>query len=166
MEFKLRKISLVAAMLLLMMTINGNAAGAKRGYGMAGCGLGALALGDEPGKIQILAATLNNLVSPQTSAISTGTSNCTDYSGDVAESLYIDGNREALKVDVSRGHGETLAALLNLYGCSANGTVGSQLQNNYGVIFNSNAQMLPAADINSSIKSVIRSSDNRCASHI
>ena len=45
-------------------------------YGLAGCGIGALVFEDKTGKIQLVAATLNGISSHQTSALSSGTSNC------------------------------------------------------------------------------------------
>lgn len=105
-------------------------------YGMAGCGLGALALGDQPGKIQILAATLNNLVSPQTSAITSGTSNCYEGSSQQQASLFIAVNQEALKNDISRAGGETLSGLSQILQCADSDRLGATLQQNYGKIFN------------------------------
>src|SRR6266511_1273208 len=45
-------------------------------YGAAGCGLGAMAFKDQPGGIQIIAATLNDICANQTFGITFGTSNC------------------------------------------------------------------------------------------
>jgi hypothetical protein len=132
-------------------------------YGMAGCGIGALVIGDKPGKIQILAGILNNLISPQTSAITSGTSNCYDVGAEAATNEYIDSNRQALEADVARGNGETLAGLLRLYGCNDQSQAGAQLQGHYSRIFApvGNGAM-PAAVINSQIKSVIRTNSVNC----
>lgn len=59
-------------------------------YGMAGCGLGSLVFQDQPGKIQIVAATVNNIVSPQTSAITSGTSGCYEDGSASAKLDYIE----------------------------------------------------------------------------
>src|SRR5690349_9857353 len=68
--------------------------GTKGRYGDAGCGLGALAFGDQQGPIQIVAATLN-ATGVQTFAITTGTSNCHGISGSQTSRIFIEANREA-----------------------------------------------------------------------
>ena len=130
-------------------------------YGMAGCGLGALAFKDQPGMIQIAAGILNNIISPQTSAITSGTSNCSDAGSDSALNEFIDGNRDSLKTDIARGQGESLSGLLSMMGCADTQVTGSTLQSHYGQIFNE-APIAPAADINSHIKSVIRTNNLSC----
>lgn len=112
-------------------------------YGMAGCGLGALVFKDEPGKIQIVAATINNIVSPQTSAITSGTSGCFEDSGAMAQLNYIETNKEALKVDAARGSGETLNGLSTLLNCSDSAAFGNEIKANYNSIFiNENTQSI------------------------
>ena len=101
-----------------------------QGYNMAGCGLGAMALGSEPGKGRALAsALLNSFVFPQTFAISTGISNCGESANKKASLEFIDGNKEALKNDVARGNGETISALSNILGCK-NSNFSATLQKN------------------------------------
>ncbi|MBN8536915.1 MAG: DUF3015 family protein [Deltaproteobacteria bacterium] len=107
-------------------------------YGMAGCGLGALVFQDQPGKIQIVAATLNNIVSPQTSAITTGTSNCYEGSRDEVSLRFIENNKTALKDDVARGQGETLDGLMTIWACKEKNSVQMNLKQNYNNIFESN----------------------------
>ena len=88
-------------------------------YGMAGCGLGSLVLGHVPGKAQILAVTTNNIYGNQTSGITSGTSNCTEY-GHEEYALtidYINANKQNILVDIARGEGEALKGLATLYGC-------------------------------------------------
>jgi len=123
-------------------------------YGSAGCGLGALIFKDEPGKIQILVATINNLISPQTSAITSGTSNCYEDGGREEASLFIAVNREALKNDISRGNGETLSSLSALLGCSDTDQLGTTLRSNYQNIFPT-SQASPD-EINRAIGTTIR----------
>lgn len=123
-----RKLLLMVALMLSVKTFAAN-------YGMAGCGLGALAFKDEPGKIQIVAATLNNIFSPQTSAITSGTSNCYEEGGSAMNVKYIETNKVALKEDVSRGQGETLAGLITLMGCQNDSAVKSELKTNFQSIF-------------------------------
>ena len=106
-------------------------------YGMAGCGIGGLVFKDQPGMIQVVAATLNNIISPQTSAISSGTSGCYEVRGQQAQVEYIDTNKIALKADVARGNGETLDGLMTMLGCKEVNAVKMEIKNDYKNIFNS-----------------------------
>jgi hypothetical protein len=106
-------------------------------YGMAGCGVGSLVFQDQPGGIQIAAATTNNLISPQTSAITSGTSGCYDTESRSAYVNYIEINKLALKLDVSRGSGETLDSLLAMLKCKNNSNVKLEIKNNFNGIFKS-----------------------------
>lgn len=108
-------------------------------FGMAGCGLGSLIFADQPGKIQIVAATINNAVSPQTSAITSGTSGCYEEQGSSASLNYIETNIVSLKEDAARGQGETIEGLMTLLGCSQSPSVKSEIKSNYQQIFNSNS---------------------------
>jgi hypothetical protein len=123
-------------------------------YGMAGCGLGAMAFKDQPGKIQIVAATLNNLISPQTSAITSGTSNCVG-NPQTASAMFITVNQQALRTDISRGNGESIASLSKILNCSDADQLGTSLQKNYSTIFP--AENTSATQINDSIRSTIKS---------
>ncbi len=127
-------------------------------YGMAGCGLGSMIFEDQPGKIQILAVTTNDIVVPQTSAISTGSMNCNDSPTTAAVGKYIEVNQVALQKDVAKGNGETLSALLTLWKCDSQSEVGSTLQKNYSEIYNSNN--LPAAQVQESMTKVLSSGTN------
>lgn len=120
-------------------------------YGMAGCGLGSIVFEDKPGKVQIVAAILNDWGS-QTSAITTGTSNCTEGSGSMADLKYIEDNREALKSEVARGGGETVLGLLNIWGCEA--SAASTLKSNYASIFSE--QNLAVVQVSDSMKSALK----------
>jgi hypothetical protein len=106
-----------------------------QGYGMAGCGLGSIVFGDKPGMIQVVAATVNG-TGYQTFAITSGTSNCAEGDAHRNASLFIEVNRQALKKDASRGNGETLANLSQIYGCKNAQGFGQSLQQNFEVIFN------------------------------
>ena len=105
-------------------------------YGMAGCGVGGMVFKDQPGMIQVVAATLNNIISPQTSAISSGTSGCYEVHGQQAQVNYIDTNKIALKADVARGNGETLDGLMTMLGCKEVNAVKMEIKNDYKNIFN------------------------------
>lgn len=126
---------LMKAFLAGLITVSGSSVFAAQ-YGMAGCGLGAMAFKDQPGKIQIVAATLNNLISPQTFAISSGTSNCYEGGSDeVATEVYIENNQTTLEKDIARGSGETLNGLLTMLDCPVDGKVQTELKGRYGYIY-------------------------------
>jgi hypothetical protein len=129
----------IAAAALLSVASTASAQGLKGtgSYGAAGCGLGSLVFGNQPGAVQILAATTNGTFASQTFGITTGTSNC--GSGLVAQGTknFVEANRETLAKDMSRGQGETIGALTVMAGCSDSQQVGAVLQNNYGRIFTS-----------------------------
>jgi hypothetical protein len=104
-------------------------------YGAAGCGLGSIAFGKQPGLIQVLAATTNGTFGTQTFGITSGTSNCQTAPGVAGTRVFIEGNREALAKDISRGQGETLKNLSSLAGCADSKAVGAVLQKNFSAIF-------------------------------
>ena len=103
-------------------------------YGAAGCGLGSMAFGNQPGAVQILAATTNGLFGTQTFGITTGTSNCGPGMVAAGTKNFVEANREALAKDMSRGQGETIGALTWMAGCSNSRAVGAALQSRYGAI--------------------------------
>jgi len=89
-------------------------------YGTAGCGLGSLVFGDKKGPIQIVALTTNS-IAMQTSAITTGTSNCTEDGVAMADrerELFAEANFNLIKEEASQGSGENVAVLASLYGCT------------------------------------------------
>lgn len=143
----MKRISLTVGFLLLASASVGLAqpttvtVGGGRSYGTAGCGLGSIVFGSQPGFIQILAATTNGTFASQTFGITSGTSNCADTGGGVASAKsFIETNRQALAKDISRGNGETIQNLTTLSGCSDSHAVGASLQKNFKTIF-------PAADV-------------------
>jgi Protein of unknown function (DUF3015) len=104
-------------------------------YGAAGCGLGSLAFGNQPGAVQILAATTNGTFGNQTFGITTGTSNC--GSGLMAQGTknFVEANREVLAKDISRGQGEAIGALTVINACQDSAKVGAALQKSFSAIF-------------------------------
>ena len=127
----MRKLIFAAAAVLLSSSM-----ALAGGYGTAGCGLGSMVFGSQPGIIQVLAATTNGTFASQTFGITTGTSNCGSTGGGTASTkAFIDANREALAKDISRGQGETIANLSTLAGCSDAAAVGAELQKNFSSIF-------------------------------
>lgn len=119
----------------------GTSASFTRPYGLAGCGLGSIIVGKKGG--QIFAATTNGTSWNQTFGISAGTLNCVDSpSAEVAGRMdqFILVNRSQVQGDIARGQGETIAAIGQYMGCSANTSqIGSALKSNYPTIFTSGA---------------------------
>jgi len=132
-------------------------------YGMAGCGLGSLVFKDQPGKIQIASSLINYFIIPQTSAITTGSSNCSEVSAEDVASHYIENNSDSLKKDISQGNGETLNGLLTLWGCDNVDQVGANLQSNYQQIYSTSNTV----EVGSNLKKVIRQNNtNSCTTLI
>lgn len=143
----LKKIILIGAFCTAASAANANH------YGMAGCGLGSLVFEDQPGKVQIVAGILNNIVSPQTSAITSGTSGCYSDGGSAATDRYIENNQIALQEDIARGQGETLSGLLTIWKCEETGKVGSALQGSYEQIYSSSSPSAVKGALQNTIKS-------------
>ncbi len=108
-------------------------------YGTAGCGLGSMAFGNQPGGLQIIAATLNSICGNQTFGITFGTSNCGPSLFAQGTRNFVEANREALAKDISRGQGEAIGALAVINRCADLRAVGTALQAHFATIF-------PAAD--------------------
>jgi hypothetical protein len=109
------------------------------GYGDAGCGLGSLLFGAQPGPVQIFAAT-TNATGIQSFGISSGTSNCDAKGFDTAtieQERFVANNFAGLAKDMASGEGEQLAALAGLLGCPAvqQTRFNTVAQKNYNAIF-------------------------------
>jgi hypothetical protein len=127
-----------------------------QGYGMAGCGLGSIVLGNKPGIMQIFAATTNGTFGSQTFGITSGTSNCSDTAGGApSAAAFIETNREALAKDISRGNGETIKNLATLSGCGDSMAVGATLQRSFKTIFPS--AEISNTQVSSNVIQVLRS---------
>lgn len=111
------RISILIAAIALLVPVLAQAAP----YGMAGCGLGSLAFGDDPGMVQVLAATTNGTFNSQTFGITTGTSNCVDNapSASIDQKAFIHVNYASLQREAAVGRGEYLAAFATILGCPA-----------------------------------------------
>lgn len=129
----MRKAIAIGALLLVAGSAPAPASAAPT-YGAAGCGLGSVLFGAQPGFIQVVAATSNGLFGNQTFGITTGTLNCGAPATPAGARLFIDVNREALAKDMARGSGETIATLTQLTGCSSAQAVGATLQKNFSAI--------------------------------
>lgn len=97
-------------------------------YGMAGCGIVTLVFrGPKNNTLGMLirAPTKNNSVTPQTSAITSGTSNCTDTPAASEEAFrieretYVSMNLGDLSKEVSKGDGNHLRGLAQMIGCGS-----------------------------------------------
>lgn len=135
----MRKYASFAASLVLGATVLGASAQVAHAdpYGTAGCGLGSIVFKDEPGMIQIVAATLNG-TGFQTIAITAGTSNCGKSAPSAsAAASFIETNREAFAKDAARGRGETISSLTTLAGCANPAAVGTVLQREFSTVFTS-----------------------------
>ena len=107
-------------------------------YGDAGCGLGSMLFGAQPGLVQVLASTTNGTLASQTFGITTGTSNCGQSGGPAMNARnFVETNRETFAKDAARGNGETIATLSSIAGCSDQQAVGRTLQSNFDRIFTS-----------------------------
>lgn len=106
-----------------------------REYGMAGCGLGSLAIGKNEG--QLTAATTNGTLGNQTFGITSGTSNC--VGDDVAlkqqkQEYFVMVNFESLQHEMAVGKGEKLNSLASLLGCPTD-RFGQMTRKEYGNLF-------------------------------
>lgn len=111
-------------------------------YGSAGCGLGSVIFKDQPGGVQIFAATTNGTFGNQTFGITTGTLNCGDpitaYSSTETK-RFVAHNMDALAMDIARGQGETLDAFAELLQVPAEDRAefAAVLQENFEQVFTS-----------------------------
>jgi hypothetical protein len=110
-------------------------AGPSRPYGPAGCGLGSVILGNNPGFTQVFASTTNGTSGTQTFGITSGTSNCINPTpGAASARSFSETNRTAMTKDIARGQGETIRTVATLGGCKNTAAVGASLQKNYSRI--------------------------------
>jgi hypothetical protein len=126
----MKKLMMIATMMF------GSAAMAK-GYGDAGCGLGSMVMGAQPGFSQVFAGTTNGTSGSQTFGITSGTSNCVDggaVSMEMRVPHYLEVNRFALAKEAARGGGETVSGLASIMGCDS-AKLGRALQKNYDDVF-------------------------------
>jgi hypothetical protein len=148
----MRKLLLPAVAAVLLSSTSALAAPT---YGAAGCGLGSIVFGTRPGIVQVLAATTNGLFGTQTFGITTGTSGCETAPGASGAKVFIEGNREAIAKDISRGQGETLTNLASLAGCADATAMSAMLQKNFSSIFP--APTTPSDEVAATIISTLKS---------
>lgn len=108
----------------------GGGGGGTYAYGMAGCGLGSLVIKSDTKGGQITASTLNS-TGYQTSAITTGSSNCAkekEAAYRMEQEVFVAANLRNLEVDVSTGGGTYVQAFAEVLGCSEAGQYGEFLE--------------------------------------
>lgn len=155
----MRRIGIVViAVAIYLMAVSSAFAANTNAYGSAGCGLGSLVFGDEPGMVQVFAATTNGTSASQTFGITSGTSNCEKqpkFSSNERLNQFVMENMDNLAKDVAMGYGESLETLVELMGVPAGDRteVYDRLQANFSSIFSS--EMIKAADVIDSIITVI-----------
>lgn len=125
-------------------------ASAKGNFPMAGCGLGYIAFGHQQNTQvqQVLSATVNDIVSPKTFAITSGTSGCTE-DGAVKlayqAQVYAELNLVSLRREIAAGDGEFVRAFAAILGGGSERApaIVEFLHRRYAALF-------PAADTSSS----------------
>jgi len=118
----MKKLLLSGAALAIAMLAAPSLGLAEHAYGSAGCGLGAMIIGPQPGIIQTIAATSNGILGSQTFGITSGTSNCEDFRGERRGELqrdFVAVNMDDLKQEAAAGDGEYLTAFATVLGCEA-----------------------------------------------
>lgn len=110
-------------------------------YGAAGCGLGSVIFKDQPGAIQVIAATTNGTFGNQTFGITSGTLNCGSplYASNNQINNFVAQNMDTLARDIAQGQGATLTAFAELLQVPATeqGEFASKLQANFDKVFTS-----------------------------
>jgi len=159
----LKKAMIIGA--LVALPVSAFAAGENN---VGSCGWGTKVFDGQSGVVpQVLAATTNGTSGNQTFAITTGTSGCTP-NGTVRSSwktaMFIDGNKERLARDMSRGSGETLESLAQLIGVKEEhkALFFHVAKDNFNRIYS--ADMVSAQDIMNGLRSVL-AADQTLASY-
>lgn len=106
-----------------------------------GCGLGSLIIKKQDTvALQVLAATTNGTSGSQTFGITSGTSNCSkpnNYVSNDKLNRFVSENMDELALDISAGHGETLATVAKLMNVEDNAAFSAKLQANFTSIYSS-----------------------------
>lgn len=117
--------------------------------GDAGCGLGSMIISKNSKLLQLFALTTNGSFFSQGLGITSGTSGCSSSGLVMADKqieYFVEVNQEELSREMAQGHGEKLATLALLKGCT---TQASQ-QAFAGFTQSSYSQILPAANTSAS----------------
>jgi hypothetical protein len=117
-EEKMKKLVLAACVSFMVLSLA--SLSIAQPYGTAGCGLGSVLFGSQPGGVQIFAATTNGTFGNQTFGITTGTLNCGDPIWEIGSTdmkqlkQFVAQNMDPLASDIAQGQGETLDAFAEL----------------------------------------------------
>ncbi len=153
----MKKVLLMVVVLTLVVVGSVFAFEAKP-YGSAGCGLGGMVIGSEPGPIQLVATFLNSLCGNQTFGITSGTLGCNAPAGKRASNEvlkeFVVANMDNLAKDIAQGKGETLDTFAELMEVPASDrpVMYQKLQSNFQSIFTSENVVL--ADVVDNIVTV------------
>ncbi|HET7317776.1 MAG TPA: DUF3015 domain-containing protein [Nitrospirota bacterium] len=138
----MRKMFIVAVAVTLSLMLVGSVFAAEKhgAYGAAGCGLGSLVFQDQPGMVQVLAATTNGTFGSQTFGITSGTSNCPQglkIANNDRLNEFVLANMDNLAKDIAMGKGETLDAFADLLQVpmEKRAEFNEKLQTNFSKIF-------------------------------
>lgn len=117
----------------------------------AGCGLGSAVVFPDANEWHehVLAATTNGTSGNQTFGMTSGTLGCEGANGPLKlAQAFIDDNMDQLALDVSKGQGETLAALAEVIGVDAQDSAAfnQALQSNFDKMFSADATSATAYD--------------------
>jgi hypothetical protein len=102
----------------------------------AGCGVGTEIFKDHEGLVYSLLATTTNGLLFGTISQTFGLVNCpasASIKGKIAN--FIDFNKQQLAMEVAQGHGERLAALVEMYGVTDQQAAANALKSHHGEIF-------------------------------
>lgn len=113
-------------------------------YGMAGCDLWSLVITDKSQGAQLGVWALRNFVfNVQTTAITSGVSNCVEGPSaatmGMEQQVFMRVNLYALTSEAARGEGERLEALSEVFGCSDQSLFKNFSKQNFKDIFNGSA---------------------------
>lgn len=108
-------------------------------WGMGGCGIWNWVIKDKEQGPQIAVWALNNFVFGfQTSAITSGTSNCVDYGTKMSsndQEVFVTVNLASLQKEAAQGKGEHLDTLAAIFGCQDKEGFAQLSQSRYEAIF-------------------------------
>lgn len=132
-------------------------AGGLPAYGMGGCGLGAIVVDRNEMLPQLGATFLNGIYGNQSSAITTGTSNCSEEPRQVAQveqEVFITANLSTLSKEAAQGSGEHIEALGEVFGCSEDGAeaLADLCRDKHGAIFGSSDSQMVISTLRDEIK--------------
>jgi hypothetical protein len=155
----MKKLLVIALFISIAMIGAQSAMAVEKTYGTAGCGLGSMLLGNEPGMVQILVGTLNGIAGNQTFGITSGTLNCEKtpkkFVSNPMLNDFVRANIDNLAKDVAAGRGESLETLVELTGVSADlkPAIYAKLQTRFSTIFSS--EKVESADVVDRIMTII-----------